>query len=89
MRAVHVQVYGRVQGVGFRRIGAYQAETLGVRGWARNRPDGSVEAWLEGPEDAVASLLDWFSEGPGYASVRELKVSERQPEGHTRFEVRG
>ncbi|MGI5952280.1 MAG: acylphosphatase [Brooklawnia sp.] len=88
IRAVQVQVIGRVQGVGFRWTTQQQATALGVHGWVRNRPDGSVEAWLEGPGQAVAAMLEWLEQGPAYAVVRELKVVEGEPAGLHRFVVR-
>lgn len=54
----------------------------------RNSADGTVEAWLEGPSDAVEAMIDWLDEGPSYAHVRNVKVAERPLEGHREFEVR-
>ena len=53
--ARHVRVTGRVQGVFFRAWAQGQARELGVSGWIRNCPDGSVEAHLGGEEDCVAA----------------------------------
>ena len=53
----HVLVSGRVQGVGFRWYAREKAEELGLAGWVRNLPDGRVEAWLEGEEEAVTAML--------------------------------
>ncbi len=52
-------VSGRVQGVFFRDTCQRVASELGVRGWVRNRPDGTVEVAAGGSRDAVDSLLDW------------------------------
>jgi CBS domain-containing protein len=59
-----VIVSGLVQAVGFRYSLAGRAESLDVAGWVRNRPDGSVEAVLEGPVDEVESLVGWCRHGP-------------------------
>ncbi|MEA5121998.1 MAG: acylphosphatase [Propionibacterium sp.] len=87
-RAVQVVVTGRVQGVGFRWSALDRATALGVAGWVRNLRDGSVEAWVEGPADAVATMVEWLREGPAWASVRHCKVTEQSPLGMSDFFVR-
>lgn len=64
-----VVVRGRVQGVFFRGSLKQQAEMHGVSGWVRNRPDGAVEALLQGPRDAVTAVTDWMRIGPRSARV--------------------
>ena len=86
-RAVQVVVRGRVQGVGFRYSAQWQAKANGLGGWVRNRDDGSVECWLEGPAAKVAAMLDWLAIGPGYARVTRVEVRDTQPAGFTRFDV--
>ena len=54
------------------------ATDLGVAGWVRNRVDGTVEAELEGPEDAVARVAAWCRQGPPRADVTAVDVSERE-----------
>lgn len=71
--AVRVVIRGRVQGVGFRAWTVRRAQELGVRGWVRNRRDGSVEALLDGPEDRVAALLALCRQGPPAARVDSLE----------------
>ena len=61
--AADVVVTGRVQGVFFRAAMREQADRLGVTGWVRNEPDGSVRAHLEGPDGAVDRLVDWCAQG--------------------------
>jgi acylphosphatase len=70
-----VRVEGRVQGVGFREACVEQARALGVTGWVRNRRDGSVEAMLQGPADAVARLQAWLQRGPPGARVDRVTAS--------------
>jgi len=88
--AFHVRVTGRVQGVAYRAWCRGVALDLGLRGWVRNRGDGSVEAALAGPEDSVARMLTAMGEGPGAARVTDVwsdPVSPGTvPEG---FEIRG
>ena len=92
MRRVRVIVSGRVQGVSFRAATAAQAKQLGVVGWVKNRPDGSVELEAEGPADRVAELLRWCEQGPPSARVQRFVVEEAAalgPGGSERaFEIR-
>jgi acylphosphatase len=83
-----VVVKGDVQGVFFRDSTRSRAESRGVGGWVANRPDGSVEAVFEGDEDAVRSMIDFVSEGPRRAEVRDVLVEEEEPEGFFGFQIR-
>ena len=76
MRTRQIRVRGRVQGVGFRDALRAEALRLGVRGWVRNRADGSVEALLQGDSSAVARVIEWARHGPALARVHAL---EEQP----------
>ena len=64
-----VVVHGHVQGVFFRDSTRERAQSRGVAGWARNRPDGAVEAVFEGDPEAVESMVRFASQGPGRADV--------------------
>jgi acylphosphatase len=81
-------VHGHVQGVFFRDSTREQAEAHGVAGWVSNRPDGAVEAVLEGPAEAVDAVLHFLEAGPPRAEVERVEVSEEDPEGLTGFAVR-
>jgi acylphosphatase len=69
MRAVRIVVTGRVQGVGFRDFVKRRAGELGLAGWVRNRPDGSVEAEAVGREAALLRFVEALRVGPGHARV--------------------
>lgn len=83
-----VLISGQVQGVFFRATAREEAVRRGAGGWARNLPDGRVEAVFEGPEDAVAAMVAWCREGTSLADVREVEVHEEDPEGLEDFEIR-
>lgn len=86
--ARNVVISGRVQGVFFRDGMRRQAIGHGVSGWVHNRPDGTVQAHLEGPPDAVAAVVLWCRTGPRHAEVEDLRVTTVEPEGEDRFFVR-
>jgi acylphosphatase len=86
-RAVEVRVTGRVQGVSFRWYAVREARRLGVAGWVRNEPDGSVAAYVEGPDDAVAEMVAWCRHGPPAAAVDRVEVADVTATGAPSFEV--
>jgi acylphosphatase len=88
MKRVHVRVRGRVQGVFFRAEARGRAESLGLGGWIRNAPDGSVEAVFEGDEQRVDSMVEWCRRGPSGAHVDDVDVEAEEPTGETGFDVR-
>jgi acylphosphatase len=73
--ALRLEIRGRVQGVGYRWAMVEQARRLGLRGWVRNRRDGSVEALVAGEADAVDRILRWAWQGPPAASVTAVETS--------------
>ena len=77
----HLEIRGRVQGVWFRGSMQQEAERLGVAGWVRNRPDGAVEAEVEGPRAAVDGLIAWAHHGPRGARVTTVDVRSIEPRG--------
>lgn len=86
--ARRVKVTGRVQGVFFRAWTAEQAKLLGVSGWVRNSPDGSVEAHLQGDLWAVRRLIELLHRGPPSARVDEVSDHEAELGRDLEFEVR-
>jgi acylphosphatase len=71
-----IVIEGRVQGVGYRYFARSAALRLGVAGWVRNRGDGSVEALLSGPAEAVEALIAELERGPRGATVLRIEVVE-------------
>ncbi len=88
-KAVHAIVSGRVQGVWYRASTRDEARRLGLTGWVKNLPDGSVELVAEGPSDKVDALIKWCHQGPPYARVSNVEVQEIEPTGkYDDFDVR-
>ena len=87
--AIRAVVRGRVQGVGFRDATVRKARDLGVMGWVRNEDDGSVRVHAEGPEEAVAAVVELLREGPPGARVDDVEIESAKVEGHEQFAVRG
>jgi acylphosphatase len=76
--ARRVVIAGRVQGVGYRDWMVREAQRHGVRGWVRNRPDGTVEALVAGEEEAVRALLSACRRGPLLARVGGMVEEEAE-----------
>jgi acylphosphatase len=86
--ARRVVVHGRVQGVFFRDSCRQEAERLGVVGWVRNEPDGTVAGLFEGSPEAVEQLVSWCRQGPRHARVARVDVQDTPPERVRGFSVR-
>jgi acylphosphatase len=80
MKTQHLLIQGHVQGVWFRESMRREAERLGVTGWVRNTPDGSVEAVAQGSHAAVDALIAWARSGPPMARVERITLTDAQ--GH-------
>ena len=72
---LHAVVRGRVQGVFFRASAGERARGLGIGGWVRNLPDGTVEAFAQGDRNALEEFLRWLEEGPPSARVDEVTTT--------------
>lgn len=73
MIAVRLIIKGRVQGVGYRAWTRKMARDLGLMGWVRNKDDGTVEAWLEGPAEKIHQAMDLCRQGPNRAKVIDIE----------------
>lgn len=85
MRAVRLRIGGRVQGVGYRAWTVRTASRAGLRGWVRNRADGSVEALVIGEEPEVAAMVEACRRGPRAATVTDVAVGEAEDDGSPDF----
>jgi acylphosphatase len=84
----HVVVRGHVQAVGFRASCLRRATEAGLGGWVRNTERGDVEAVFEGPVPAVDALVAWCGEGPAWARVEAVEVTDDPVRGETTFRIR-
>lgn len=86
---VDVRVRGRVQGVSFRAHARAEARRLGLVGWVRNEPDGSVRAVAEGPRPALEAFLAWCHRGSPAAAVSAVEPRWEAATGESRtFDIR-
>ena len=88
MRSVRLSITGRVQGVGYRFWAERTASGLGLRGWVRNRADGSVELLAIGEDNAVATLIAACRQGPRAAEVTDVAITDGVDDGSTGFSAR-
>lgn len=89
MTAYRCVVTGRVQGVGFRYWVAAIAGELGLEGWVRNLPDGTVELMIQGDESVVEAMVERIGQGPSQARVEGVSVIRVAPfVGMGRFDIR-
>jgi acylphosphatase len=89
IRRATIRVSGIVQGVYYRYNTKEKADDLGLSGFVRNLPDGSVEAQAEGEEEEVRNLIEWCGKGPIGARVDRVDVEWGEPSGGlTGFSIR-
>jgi acylphosphatase len=88
-RSVEIVVAGVVQGVAFRWQASVEAERLGVVGWVRNQPDGTVLCRAEGPAEAVTHFVDWCHRGTRWSTVERVDVHDVEHRGYGSFEISG
>ena len=86
--AVRVLIQGKVQGVWYRGWTVDQATTRGLRGWVRNRRDGSVEALFIGPKAKIESMIAACNDGPPAARVDHVERLPAEDSGEVGFEQR-
>lgn len=80
-KAVEARVTGRVQGVGFRAWTAREARALGIAGWVRNEPDGTVAALMAGERTALETMLERLRQGPPGAIVGNVTAKPADAAG--------
>lgn len=88
MRSVRLRIIGRVQAVGYRAWAIDTADAMGVRGWVRNRRDGSVELLAIGSQKAVSALIEACRRGPPAARIDDVALAEDADDGSAGFQAR-
>lgn len=89
IKTVRIRVEGLVQGVGFRFFVLREADRIGVRGYVRNMPDGSVEAVAAGAGPALDEFVRRLGTGPSASRVSGVRVEDAPGAGpFDRFDVR-
>ena len=88
MKCIHIIVSGRVQGVFFRDNARKKALELGLKGYAKNLPDGNVEVVAQGDEEKINELVEFIRKGPGIARVEDMRIRQKEPENFKNFEIR-
>ena len=78
MKCFHLIVSGRVQGVFFRDNTRRKAIALGLKGYAKNLPDGNVEVVAEGKEDKLKELIEFIRKGPGVAKIENIEITTKK-----------
>jgi len=76
-----IRISGQVQGVFFRQSVKAEAERLGLTGWVRNEPDGSVRVAAEGAEDKLQELIEWCKKGAEWSRVENVEVDWKEAAG--------
>jgi acylphosphatase len=82
-----INVYGRVQGVGFRWSAAREAGILGINGFVKNLPDGGVYIEAEGYPEQLDSFVEWCRRGPGLSEVELVEINSFPPVNYSDFRI--
>ena len=85
--AKRLSISGLVQGVGYRTSFERQAAALGLRGWVRNRRDGSVEAEVDGDAAAVDAIIRWAHQGPPASRVDKVAIEDAGASNDGGFQI--
>jgi len=85
--ALAITIRGRVQGVGFRFSAVNKAQQLGLKGFVKNKMDGTVYIEAEGEPKQLNEMVNWCWQGPPSASVEDVTKQEIPVRGFDRFGV--
>jgi len=86
-KALRIYIFGTVQGILFRNFIKDNADKLDVRGYVRNKDDGSVEVWLEGDCKNVDNIVELCKKGPEHAIINRLDIVEEKMQDMKEFKV--
>ncbi|GIL22699.1 MAG: acylphosphatase [Bacteroidota bacterium] len=88
MMHINILVTGNVQGVYYRASTKQKADELGIKGFVRNQPDGSVYIEAEAPAETLKQFIEWCHRGPKRAQVQQVETTQAPLQNFTEFEVR-
>lgn len=88
IKAVKLNVYGKVQGVGFRYSALQKANEIGITGFVKNRSDGSVYMELEAEPELLDKFILWCRQGPSWSIVDEVKVMDIPLNNYKSFSIK-
>ena len=88
MKSIQINIYGKVQDVGFRYSTLQKANELGIKGFVKNRSDGSVYIEAEGESETLDKFVLWCYRGPSRAEVKEVKTDEIQFNNYKKFVIK-
>ncbi|MEM4270696.1 MAG: acylphosphatase [Candidatus Pacearchaeota archaeon] len=86
-KAVRVEIFGTVQGIFFRNFIKESADKLGIKGYVRNREDGSVEAWFEGNSQDVDKMIEICKDGPEHTIIKKIDIVEENFQDLKEFKI--
>ncbi len=87
MQQLHVFIYGRVQRVGFRSFICDEVDKLGITGWVKNVPDGSVEAVLQGEKKLIEQVINTIIKGNGMAKIEKSQSQWEEGNELSEFKI--
>lgn len=88
MRSIKIKVSGRVQGVGFRYHTMQMAMANNINGFIKNMPDASVYIEASGPDEEIELFIEWCRNGPKWAYVEKVEVSEINEKAFLGFTIK-
>jgi acylphosphatase len=88
LKRIRIIVTGRVQGVSYRHSARTMARYHGIRGFVKNRSDGSVYMEAEGESEALGNFVQWCRKGPDFARVEKVETEEMPVRNDRVFDVR-
>ncbi len=86
-KSLNITIYGKVQNVGFRYYTNKNARTLGIKGFVKNMPDGSVYVEAEGDADIMNTFLEFCKNGPSWSRVDKINVQEAPEKNFGDFRI--
>lgn len=86
-KAVRLYIFGIVQGVFFRNFVKESADKLNLKGYVRNKEDGSVEVWIEGNNEDVEKMIEMCKQGPKHSVIKRLDIIEEKMQDMKEFKI--